>query len=65
MGDILVSEINLVDYRKQIGFVSQDSAIMAGIIRENLTYGLKEKFSDEELWNVLELAYAKKNLFVR
>ncbi len=53
-------ELNLADYRSQIGYVSQDSAIMAGTIRENLTYGLTEDFSDERLWEVLELAYAKK-----
>ena len=33
---------------------------MAGTIRDNLTYGLEEKFSDEQLWDVLELAYARK-----
>lgn len=59
-GDIDIKDIKLSDYRRQIGFVSQDSAIMAGTIRDNLTYGLEEKFSDEQLWYVLELAYARK-----
>ena len=59
-GDIDIKDIKLSDYRRQIGFVSQDSAIMAGTIRDNLTYGLEEKFSDEQLWDVLELAYARK-----
>ena len=54
-----VSAINLADYRSQIGYVSQDSAIMAGTIRENLTYGLEQTYSDDELWQVLELAYAR------
>ncbi|MGM0126133.1 ATP-binding cassette, subfamily B, bacterial AbcA/BmrA [Enterococcus sp. AZ194] len=54
-----VSDINLADYRSQIGYVSQDSAIMAGTIRENLTYGLGKSYSDDELWQVLELAYAR------
>lgn len=58
--DLALPELNLADYRSQIGYVSQDSAIMAGTIRENLTYGLTEDFSDERLWEVLELAYAKK-----
>ena len=39
-GDTSITDINLANYRKQIGFVSQDSAIMAGTIRDNLTYGL-------------------------
>ncbi|MBW9285264.1 ABC transporter ATP-binding protein [Enterococcus faecalis] len=59
-GDIDIKDIRLSDYRRQIGFVSQDSAIMAGTIRDNLTYGLEENFSDEQLWDVLELAYARK-----
>lgn len=58
--DIEIKDIKLTDYRRQIGFVSQDSAIMAGTIRDNLTYGLDKQFKDEELWNVLELAYARK-----
>lgn len=57
--DINVKDIHLADYRSQIGFVSQDSAIMAGTIRENLTYGLDKTFRDEELWHVLDLAYAR------
>lgn len=59
-GNIDIKDIKLSDYRRQIGFVSQDSAIMAGTIRDNLTYGLEENFSDEQLWDVLELAYARK-----
>lgn len=59
-GDLPIEKINLTNYRSQIGFVSQDSAIMAGTIRENLTYGLSQDFSDDELWHVLELAYARK-----
>ena len=59
-GDIDIKDIKLSDYRRQIGFVSKDSAIMAGTIRDNLTYGLAENFSDEQLWDVLELAYARK-----
>lgn len=54
-----ISDISLSSWRSQIGFVSQDSAIMAGTIRENLTYGLEGEFTDEELWKVLELAFAR------
>ena len=59
-GDTNVDDINLTNYRSQIGYVSQDSAIMAGTIRENLTYGLESMFTDEQLWNVLDLAFARK-----
>ena len=53
-----VDELSLTDWRSQIGYVSQDSAIMAGTIRHNLTYGFDKPFSDDELWHVLHLAYA-------
>ena len=51
--------MNLASWRSQIGFVSQDSAILAGTIRDNLTFGLSGEYSDEQLWHVLSLAYAK------
>src|SRR5699024_4704418 len=40
--------------------VSQESAMMAGTIRENLTYGLKDSkdIPDERLWEVAKMAYA-------
>lgn len=58
IGDQNVDDLNLTNWRSQIGYVSQDSAIMAGTIRDNLTYGLKTTFSDDELWHVLKLASA-------
>nr|WP_236698605.1 ABC transporter ATP-binding protein [Pediococcus argentinicus] len=54
-----ISGVNLTDWRSQIGLVSQDSAIMSGTVRHNLTYGLEGEYSDEELWNVLQMAYAE------
>lgn len=56
--DTDIQNIQLTNYRSQIGYVSQDSAIMAGTIRDNLTYGLEGNYTDEELWQVLDLAYA-------
>lgn len=53
----------MADWRAQIGFVSQDSAIMAGTIRHNLTYGLAGDYTDDDLWRALGLAFAEK--FVR
>ncbi|KGH70843.1 multidrug ABC transporter permease [Oenococcus oeni S25] len=60
IGNHNIENISLNSWRSQIGFVSQDSSIMAGTIRDNLTYGLKKEFSDERLWEVLQLAYADK-----
>ncbi|KAL3948241.1 ABC transporter ATP-binding protein [Lentilactobacillus hilgardii] len=59
IGNLNLESVNLTDWREQIGLVSQDAAIMAGTIRYNLTYGLSGQYSDEQLWHVLEMAYAK------
>ena len=59
MGNHDIENLALKDWRSQIGFVSQDSAIMAGTIRDNLTYGLDGTYSDAQLWEVLDLAFAR------
>lgn len=53
-----IQEIDLKNWRSQIGYVSQDSAVFSGSIRENIQYGLNRKLTDEELWQGLKLAYA-------
>ncbi|MGL9748356.1 ABC transporter ATP-binding protein [Enterococcus sp. DIV0170] len=63
IGDEAIEQINLTNWRSQIGYVSQDSAVFAGSIRENLQYGLDRTLTEEELWHGLELAYADQ--FVR
>lgn len=55
-----IAEIDLENWRSQIGYVSQNSAIFSGTIRDNLTYGLPASLSDAELWRGLALAYADK-----
>ena len=65
IGDTPIQNLSLASWRSQIGYVSQESAMMAGSIRDNLTYGLenKEEVTDEELWKVAEMAYA--DTFIR
>ena len=63
IGDENIDNLDLTDWRKQIGLVGQNSAVMPGTIRENLVYGLEREVTDDELWNVLSMAYADK--FVR
>ena len=59
VGQTPISHLSLDSWRSQIGYVSQESAMMAGTIRENLCYGLENKhISDERLWEVSEMAYA-------
>lgn len=61
IGDTPIQELSMKSWRSQIGYVSQESAMMAGTIRNNLTYGLSnaEDISDDRLWEVAEMAYAK------
>lgn len=60
IGDTPINELSMESWRSQIGYVSQESAMMAGTIRENLCYGLKDvgSISDERLWEVAKMAYA-------
>ncbi|MFC4388889.1 ABC transporter ATP-binding protein [Gracilibacillus marinus] len=60
IGDTGIHTISLQSWRRQLGYVSQDSPMMAGSIRENLCYGLEERedITDERLWEVAEMAYA-------
>jgi ATP-binding cassette subfamily B protein AbcA/BmrA len=65
IGNTPISELSLASWRSQIGYVSQESAMMAGTIRNNLTYGLDHagEITDETLWKVAEMAYA--DTFIR
>ena len=60
IGDTPINLLALDCWRTQIGYVSQESAMMAGTIRENLTYGLNDPatITDEQLWDVAKMAYA-------
>ena len=48
-------EIDLLDLRKQLGFVTQDAQLFSGTIRENLLF-VKPSATDEELLEVLHKA---------
>ncbi|MEK4712330.1 ABC transporter ATP-binding protein [Sporosarcina sp. FSL K6-5500] len=60
IGGVPIKELSMASWRSQIGYVSQESAMMAGTIRENLCYGLENgaSISDQRLWEVAEMAYA-------
>jgi ATP-binding cassette subfamily B protein AbcA/BmrA len=57
-GEHGIHDFSLVSWRSLIGYVSQESPLMSGTIRENLTYGLDREVSDEELRKVAQMAYA-------
>ncbi|OLS41004.1 ABC transporter ATP-binding protein [Bacillus sp. MRMR6] len=60
IGDTPITSLTLNSWRSQIGYVSQESAMMAGTIRDNLCYGLIDdnQITDERLWEVTKMAYA-------
>ena len=55
------SEIDLLDLRKQLGFVTQDAQLFSGTIRENLLF-VKPSATDQELLEVLHKASCDKLL---
>ncbi|KYD27683.1 hypothetical protein B4110_0305 [Parageobacillus toebii] len=62
-GEILFGETNIEDFdlyswRSQIGYVSQESPMMSGTIRDNICYGLNRDVSDEEIERAAKLANA-------
>lgn len=59
VGSHSIQDLSLFSWRKQIGYVSQESAMMSGTIRENLTYGLRnaEEIPDHQIWKVAKMAY--------
>ncbi|MBL0735358.1 ABC transporter ATP-binding protein [Flavobacterium sp. GN10] len=59
--DIDSTEIDLLDLRKQLGFVTQDAQLFSGTIRENLLF-VKPNASDEELYDALQRASCDKLL---
>jgi ABC-type bacteriocin/lantibiotic exporter with double-glycine peptidase domain len=60
--DIPMADIHLHEWRKTIGYVSQDLILLNGAVRENVC--LKAPgISDEEIWKALEAANADE--FVR
>lgn len=63
IGGKAIQSLDLQAWRSQIGYVSQDSAVFAGSIRDNLQYGLNRALTEDELWHGLSLAYADQ--FVR
>ncbi|RHW37643.1 ABC transporter ATP-binding protein [Lysinibacillus yapensis] len=58
VGETSIHDISLASWRSQIGYVSQESAMMSGSIRDNLCYGLNGEISDSLLWQVTKMAYA-------
>lgn len=58
LGNQSINDFSLQSWRSQIGYVSQESSLISGTIRDNICYGLGREVSDEELKNAARMAYA-------
>lgn len=58
LGEEPIDAFSLKSWRGVIGYVSQDSPMIAGTIRENLCYGVEREVSDHELAEAAKMAYA-------
>lgn len=57
-GDVPIEDIHLDDWRNAIGYVSQNSPLLEGTIRDNIVYGLHREATDEEIVRAARLANA-------
>lgn len=58
LGEENIEHFNLLSWRSQFGYVSQESPLMSGTIKENILYGLGDKVSDEEIQHAIKQANA-------
>ncbi|MBY0164157.1 ABC transporter ATP-binding protein [Cytobacillus firmus] len=58
LGKTPIDTFSLRSWRGLIGYVSQESPMIAGTIRDNLCYGMNREVSDAELRRAAEMAYA-------
>ena len=55
-GDTSIKEFNLRDWRNVFSYVSQDSPLLSGTIKENIIYGVDREVNDNELIEVSKVA---------
>ncbi|MEE3955516.1 ABC transporter ATP-binding protein [Peribacillus frigoritolerans] len=58
IGGTSINDFTLLSWRSQIGYVSQESPIVSGTIRDNICYGIDRDVTEEELNQVAKMAYA-------
>ncbi len=58
LGETPIDQFRLRDWRGMIGYVLQDSPLLAGTVRDNICYGMGREVTDEELMEAAKLAHA-------
>ena len=56
LGNTLIKDFNLKEWRNTFSYVSQDSPLLSGTIKENIMYGVKREVSEDELIKVAKSA---------
>lgn len=56
LGNTLIKDFNLKEWRNAFSYVSQDSPLLSGTIKENIMYGVKREVSEDELIKVAKSA---------
>ncbi|MEH7480049.1 ABC transporter ATP-binding protein [Neobacillus drentensis] len=58
LGKEPINQFSLFSWRSQIGYVSQESPIVVGTIRDNICYGMDKKIEQADIERVAKMAYA-------
>ncbi|WP_035445230.1 ABC transporter ATP-binding protein [Bacillus sp. UNC41MFS5] len=58
LGEEPINDFSLFSWRSQIGYVSQESPIVAGTIRDNICYGMEKQVAEGDLRRVAKMAFA-------
>ncbi len=58
LGNRAIENFSLQSWRRQIGYVSQESPLIAGTIRDNICYGVDRGVTEQELKHAAAMAYA-------
>ncbi|WP_219837463.1 ABC transporter ATP-binding protein [Paenibacillus sp. R14(2021)] len=58
LGGDAIGSFSLTSWRSQFGYVSQESPLIAGTIRQNICYGIEHEVSQDVLVQAAEMAYA-------
>ncbi|NPC94734.1 ABC transporter ATP-binding protein [Bacillus sp. WMMC1349] len=58
LGDTNIQDFSLCSWRSKFSYVSQESPIMSGTIRDNIIYGMEKVVSEKEIQTAVDLAHA-------
>ncbi|WP_335870855.1 ABC transporter ATP-binding protein [Bacillus sp. 2205SS5-2] len=58
LGDRSIDDFSLASWRQEMGYVSQESPILAGTVKDNIIYGCQRQVSNEEILAATKMAYA-------